>query len=256
MRLCDMPVPTPPNPDIFTSTVKGQREIVLLVAPPGTGKSTLARRFQGYTIVNQDTLKTLEKCKQRAQDALVSQRVSVVVDNTNMEQKTRQEWITLAQRLQVTIRAVQLQTPDLSHMKCLCTSLAEYRQFSPLTPPHDVRDIPSIVFNTYFPTKSTPTKTWPSETSETHPNPSLPSLPQSLTLSFLILSPFFSLRYPFLTTFSPLSFPLLSQRRLGLSALTRSIGVPRHLTAMPVRSRHSHINCLPCTIQHPIDCVD
>ena len=176
MRLCDMPVPTPPNPDIFTSTVKGQREIVLLVAPPGTGKSTLARRFQGYTIVNQDTLKTLEKCKQRAQDALVSQRVSVVVDNTNMEQKTRQEWITLAQRLQVTIRAVQLQTPDLSHMKCLCTSLAEYRQFSPLTPPHDVRDIPSIVFNTYFPTKSTPTKTWPSETSETHPNPSLPSL--------------------------------------------------------------------------------
>ena len=165
VRLCDM-ISTPISPDIFTSTMSGQREIVLLVAPPGSGKSTLARKFHGYTIVNQDTLKTLEKCKQRAQEALITQRVSVVVDNTNMVQDTRQEWIALAQRLQVTIRAVQLQTPDLATMKHLCTTLVEYRKNSPLTPPYDVRDINNIVINSYFPTKATPTKTWPSQTRE------------------------------------------------------------------------------------------
>lgn len=49
-----------------TATTTPQKEIVLLVAPPACGKSTFSRRFdpQVYTRVNQDTLKTLEKCMQ------------------------------------------------------------------------------------------------------------------------------------------------------------------------------------------------
>jgi len=44
-----------------------QTEMVVLVGSPGSGKSSLAKAvFAGYECVNQDTLKTLEKCREFA----------------------------------------------------------------------------------------------------------------------------------------------------------------------------------------------
>jgi bifunctional polynucleotide phosphatase/kinase len=78
---------------------------VLLVAPPSTGKSTLARRFDPslYTTVNSDTLKTVEKCMAVAGEALRGGVKSVVVDNTNMEQAARARWVAFAREHGVSV---------------------------------------------------------------------------------------------------------------------------------------------------------
>ena len=57
----------------------------MIVGPPASGKSTLARKYlaaKNYVVVNRDTLKTQEKCLSHASNALKDGK-SVVVDNTN-----------------------------------------------------------------------------------------------------------------------------------------------------------------------------
>jgi hypothetical protein len=97
------PVHPPPCPTLFAPA--DRQEIVLLVAPPSTGKSTLARRFDPslYTTVNSDTLKTVEKCMAVAGEALRGGVKSVVVDNTNMEQAARARWVAFAREHGVSV---------------------------------------------------------------------------------------------------------------------------------------------------------
>jgi predicted kinase len=75
-----------------------QHEILLIVAPPASGKSTLARAFAqkyGYTRINQDELGNFKKCLAAGKDA-ITQKKSLVVDNTNLNKETRFAWIELA----------------------------------------------------------------------------------------------------------------------------------------------------------------
>jgi len=70
--------------------------MVIFVGPPGSGKSTFYRNYlKDYVHVNNDTLKTKEKCQKVANDALVSGK-SVVIDNTNPEKGTRKNYIDIA----------------------------------------------------------------------------------------------------------------------------------------------------------------
>ena len=111
-------------------------EIILMVGPPATGKSTLSKRLEkeGYGRVNQDTLKTIQKCLAAAKSILVSCIAKaasastsaavasveasdaimattttttpwrgVVVDNTNMDSKVRKLWIQMAQELGIQV---------------------------------------------------------------------------------------------------------------------------------------------------------
>lgn len=75
----------------------GEQEVVLLVAPPASGKTTLSTRFQelGYVRVNQDESGSLKTCIQQGKDAL-AQGKSVVVDNTNLNVATRATWLEIA----------------------------------------------------------------------------------------------------------------------------------------------------------------
>jgi bifunctional polynucleotide phosphatase/kinase len=93
-------------------------EIVVFCGSPGAGKSTFFQTYlvpQGYVRVNQDILKTRDRCVRAARDALThpdpAERRSVAVDNTNADVLTRAVWIGLAKSLGVTARCVHFTAP-------------------------------------------------------------------------------------------------------------------------------------------------
>ncbi|KAA6410434.1 MAG: DNA kinase phosphatase Pnk1 [Lasallia pustulata] len=88
-------------------------DLVLFCGSPGAGKSTFYWQHLkplGYERVNQDNLKTRERCIQVASDHLSEGR-SVAVDNTNAEPETRRVWIQLAQQMGVPVRCVLFTAP-------------------------------------------------------------------------------------------------------------------------------------------------
>lgn len=73
------------------------------------GKTTFFRQHfepSGYLHVNQDTLKTRDKCVKAVEDALTVDKKCVVVDNTNPNAFTRRFYIDLAKKLGVPVRFV------------------------------------------------------------------------------------------------------------------------------------------------------
>jgi bifunctional polynucleotide phosphatase/kinase len=104
-RLSDLPIPVmlEYDPVIFESA--SSPEVVLLMAPPASGKSTLSREFvtkHGCTRINQDELKSLASCAKAAKTAL-SKGESIIVDNTNLNPSTRSQWIALAKEMNVKV---------------------------------------------------------------------------------------------------------------------------------------------------------
>ena len=67
-----------------------------MVGGPGSGKSTYAvKKMAGYTRVNNDELKTKEKCMRVCRGSLAEGH-SVVIDNTNPQQEVRARYISIA----------------------------------------------------------------------------------------------------------------------------------------------------------------
>jgi len=72
------------------------------------GKSSFYRTHfapAGYVHVNQDILKTRDKCIKAAREA-VEEGKSCVIDNTNRNAETRKHYVELAKKLNVPIRCV------------------------------------------------------------------------------------------------------------------------------------------------------
>jgi len=94
-------------------TQKHDRELVLFCGSPGAGKSTWYWTYLeplGYMRVNQDILKSREKCMKIASQYL-AQGKSVVVDNTNADVETRGLWVEKAKKLNVPVRLVHFSAP-------------------------------------------------------------------------------------------------------------------------------------------------
>ncbi|KAG8414172.1 DNA kinase/phosphatase Pnk1 [Metarhizium acridum] len=92
---------------------KNEKDVVLFCGPPGAGKSTFFWRYLkplGYERVNQDSLKSRDKCLQVAKE-LLSEGSSVAVDNTNADPETRALWVDIASKAKVPIRCVWFRTP-------------------------------------------------------------------------------------------------------------------------------------------------
>lgn len=95
------------------------QEMILIVGYPGSGKSYFSRenygKDAGYVVVNRDTLGSWQKCVAEAERAL-SQKKSVVVDNTNPDVETRKRYVDMAKRLNVPIRCFVM-TTTFKHAK-------------------------------------------------------------------------------------------------------------------------------------------
>lgn len=129
--------------DLLPSDRK-EREIVVMVGFPASGKSRIAKRYfveQGqYVHVNRDTLKDVKKCVRVAREAL-SQGKCVVVDNTSPDIAAREPYIAMAKDLGVRCRCVWMQTPIE-----LAKHLNMMREW---TTKGESRHIPSVAYNMY-----------------------------------------------------------------------------------------------------------
>lgn len=153
-------------------TLPTRQEILLLVAPPASGKSTLAlslvQRHPNYVRVNRDELGSLQACLQLAEEALRGGK-SVVVDNTNINNVTRATWVKFVAEFnrnnnnndstdthsdsssgkvdtggnngdpKVSIRCLVLEVP-----KEVCMQLALFRVADPQSRPEDLRTIETV----------------------------------------------------------------------------------------------------------------
>eukprot|EP00606_Chrysophyceae_sp_TOSAG23-5_P001081 GSChrysophyteH2.ASY1.ANO1.1458.1 assembled CDS len=137
-----------------SSSSNGRPEIVILVAPASSGKSTFCANlttkegspeYGKYEVVNQDTLGSVEKCLHKAEETIVGQNKSVLVDNTNTTRNTRGKWIHLAKRINVNIRCIEFVfDPEV------CKLLNVFRQLASTTEGRDRRHINTMAFNVMF----------------------------------------------------------------------------------------------------------
>jgi bifunctional polynucleotide phosphatase/kinase len=84
-------------------------DVILFVGSPASGKSTFYHTYlepMGYERINQDTLKTRDRCVVVAETALLANK-PVCIDNTNAERATRKIWIELARKHGREIRCIQ-----------------------------------------------------------------------------------------------------------------------------------------------------
>ena len=92
-------------PDISNEKIaKKEQEVILFVGSPGSGKSTFWNTYlKNYVRVNNDTLKTKEKCMKVLREALQAGK-SAVVDNTNLSREHRGRYIPIAKEFKVPVR--------------------------------------------------------------------------------------------------------------------------------------------------------
>lgn len=97
-----VPVHTPED----TPLISDKQELVICVGYPASGKSSFVKKNlveKGYVYVNQDTLKTRDKCVKACKEALDAKK-SVVIDNTNPEASTRALYLRLAKDANIPTR--------------------------------------------------------------------------------------------------------------------------------------------------------
>ncbi|OAD78705.1 hypothetical protein PHYBLDRAFT_107877, partial [Phycomyces blakesleeanus NRRL 1555(-)] len=117
--------------------------VVVFVGCPASGKSRFAKKYlvpKGYIYVNQDTLKTRNKCVAVAKEA-IEEGKSVVIDNTNPEASTRALYIRLAKNAGVSVHCLYFTADE--HLS------RHNNYYRALNPPHDREVLGDIVFRTY-----------------------------------------------------------------------------------------------------------
>ncbi|KIW67445.1 polynucleotide kinase 3'-phosphatase [Phialophora macrospora] len=136
-------------------TKDSKQDMVVFCGSPGAGKSTFfwdVLQPLGYERVNQDILKTRDKCIKKARE-LLEAGLSVAIDNTNANIETRSKWVTLAHEFNVPIRCVRFTAS---------TRLAEHndaaRALNPsIMNPENRTQLPGIAFRSFLQRLQEPT---------------------------------------------------------------------------------------------------
>lgn len=105
-------------PDTETKFIPRDRELIIMVGPPGSGKSSFVKKYikpHGYVRINQDKFGSKSKCLALT-DASLSLGKSVVIDNTNPDIMTRMDYTAIGIKYGYKhIRAIVMDTdPDLT----------------------------------------------------------------------------------------------------------------------------------------------
>lgn len=127
------------NPNIDFK--KRDKEIILMIGPPGSGKSMFVQSVLiplGYIRVNRDTLLTTSKCLKEVQNN-INKGKSVVVDNINHDVKSRERYIKIAKKYGYNIKCVII---DVSIETSMHNSA--YRHYKGQS-----QHIPDIVYRMY-----------------------------------------------------------------------------------------------------------
>ncbi|KAJ9108508.1 hypothetical protein QFC20_003414 [Naganishia adeliensis] len=105
-RMNDLPLVTPTNAPIIPTDT---REIVLFVGYPASGKTSFYNKYfkpHDYVHVNQDTLKSRDRCLAVVRETITFGKTGCVVDNTNRDAATRSLYVAMAKQLKVPISFV------------------------------------------------------------------------------------------------------------------------------------------------------
>lgn len=87
-----------------------------MVGSPGSGKSHFVQNYLNhYGYVNRDSLGSWQKCI-TVMERHLSEKSSVVVDNTNPDSTSRQRYIKVAKKHQVPVRCLVMST-SIDHAK-------------------------------------------------------------------------------------------------------------------------------------------
>jgi DNA 3'-phosphatase len=146
IELVPLCIPIHPINLVGTEKVKVNKydgqELVILVGPPGSGKSTMcAKYFEDYTIVNQDVLITKNKVIKEVIKEIDAGK-SVVLDRKNEYKSDRELFGNIAKNKNIHVRIVWIDMP-----KKLCEHICKYRDIV------DNKHIPQVVINKYYSTK-------------------------------------------------------------------------------------------------------
>lgn len=128
-----------------------KQTLIICIGAPGCGKSSTATlRFRECVRVNQDILKSKDKCVKACQAAF-DEGKSVIVDNQNRTRADRLPYLELAKAIGVAAIALQYDVP-----KELCFHLNSYRLLHAGSAFHRAEKVPSSVILKFFQTVHAP----------------------------------------------------------------------------------------------------
>lgn len=88
------------------------KEIIVMTGCQGSGKSFLSNYIKdnhGYIVINNDTLKSKKKATELLDDAMHKKK-SIIIDNTNPDKATRDQYIKLAKKMGYSVRSIKMTT--------------------------------------------------------------------------------------------------------------------------------------------------
>lgn len=98
--------------DSIVECIPRQKHMIIMIGYQASGKSHYSEKYKqkhGYNIINQDTLKTRQKCLKMA-NKLMLENKCLIIDNTNPSNDGRKEYIDLAKKYGYTVSAVHITT--------------------------------------------------------------------------------------------------------------------------------------------------